>query len=47
MGIKDSGMKFLKRSIMIGGAVSRSLIGIGATATLIYAAIRKKKRALK
>jgi hypothetical protein len=43
MGFKDSGMKILKRGIMIGGAVTRSLIGIGAAATLIYAAFRKKK----
>ena len=47
MGFKDSGMKILKRGIMIGGAVTRSLIGIGAAATLIYAAIRKKNRARK
>lgn len=44
MGFKDSGMKILKRGIMIGGAVTRSLIGIGAAATLIYAAFKKKKR---
>jgi hypothetical protein len=43
MGFKDRGMKILKRGIMIGGAVTRSLIGIGAAATLIYAAFKKKK----
>jgi len=47
MGFKDSGMKILKRGIIIGGAVTRSLIGIGAAATLIYAAFRKKNRARK
>ena len=47
MGFKDSGIKILKRGIIIGGAVTRSLIGIGAAATLIYAAIRKKNRARK
>jgi hypothetical protein len=45
LGLKDSSMKILKRGIMIGGAVTRSLIGIGAAATVIYAAFRKKKRA--
>ena len=42
MGLKDHGMKILKRGIMIGGAVTRSLIGIGAAATLLYAAFKKK-----
>jgi hypothetical protein len=42
VGFKDSGMKILKRGIMIGGAVTRSLIGIGA-ATLFYTAFRKRK----
>ncbi len=45
MGFKDSGIKILKRVIMTGGAVTRSLIGIGAAATLIYTAFRKKNRA--
>jgi hypothetical protein len=43
MGFKDSGMKILKRGVIIGGAVTRSLIGIGAAATLLFAAFRKKK----
>ena len=47
MGFKDRGMKILKRGIMIGGAVTRSLIGIGAAATVLYAAFRKKNRAGK
>jgi hypothetical protein len=47
MGFKDSGLKILKRGVMIGGAVARSLIGIGAAATLLFAAFRKKNRAGK
>ena len=47
MGFKDSGIKILKRGIIIGGAVTRSLIGIGAAATLIYTAFRKKNRTRK
>jgi hypothetical protein len=43
VGLKDGGIKILKRGIIIGGAVARSLIGIGAAATLLYAAFRKKK----
>lgn len=47
MGFKDSGMKILKRGIMIGGAVTRSLIGIGAAATVLVAVFRKRKSARK
>jgi hypothetical protein len=47
MGFKDSGIKILKRGIIIGGAVTRSLIGVGAAATLIYAAFRKKNKTRK
>jgi hypothetical protein len=44
VGFKDKGMKILKQGIIIGGVVARSLIGIGAAATLFYAALRKRKK---
>jgi hypothetical protein len=44
MGFKDSGLKILKRGVIIGGVVTRTLIGIGAAATVIYAAFRKKNK---
>jgi hypothetical protein len=47
MGFKDKSLKILKQGAMIGGVVTRSLIGIGAAATLIFAAFRKKNRTKK
>jgi hypothetical protein len=44
MSRKDSIVKILKRSILISGAVARSIIGVGATVLLFFALKKKKTR---
>jgi hypothetical protein len=44
MSRKDSIVKILKRSILISGAVARSIIGVGATVLLFFAQKKKKTR---
>jgi hypothetical protein len=44
MSHKNSIVKILKRSILISGAVARSIIGVGATALLFFALKKKKAK---
>jgi hypothetical protein len=39
-------MRVIKKGIMVSGAVVRALIGIGATAGLLFAAFRKRKKSI-
>jgi hypothetical protein len=39
-------MKILRRSVLVSGAVARSVIGIGATA-LLFLALKKRKKKQK
>lgn len=42
MGSTGRLMKIIRRSVLISGAVARSVIGIGATA-LLFLALKKRK----